>query len=163
VLSYVAGELEDGAAFVDRALGLNPNWAYAWAASGWMRLCFGLPETAVEHTIAAMRLSPLDPMMFAWQSFTALALICAGRPGEAVEWVAKSLRGQPDYPASLRVAAASNALVGHLGAAREIMARLRELDPGLRVANLQNVLPPLRRKEDREVLAEGLLKAGLPK
>jgi hypothetical protein len=31
VLSHVAGELEDGAAFVDRALGLNPNWAYAWA------------------------------------------------------------------------------------------------------------------------------------
>jgi TolB-like protein len=163
VLSYVAGELEDGAAFVDRALELNPNWAYAWAASGWMKLCFGLPEMAVEHTIAAMRLSPLDPLMFAWQSFTALALICAGRPGEAVAWAAKSLRGQPDYPASLRVAAASNALVGHLGAAREIMARLRELDPDLRIANLQDVLPPLRRKQDREVLVEGLLKAGLPK
>jgi TolB-like protein len=162
-LAYVAGELEDGAALVDRALGLNPNWAYAWAASGWMRLCFGEPETAIEHTVAAIRLSPLDPLMFAWQSFTALAQICAGRPDEAVAWSAKSLRGQPDYPASLRVAAASNALAGHLGVAREIMARLRELDPGLRVANLQSVLPPLRRKKDRQVLVEGLLKAGLPK
>jgi TolB-like protein len=163
VLAYVAGKLEDGAALVDRALGLNPNWAYAWAASGWMRLCFGEPETAIEHTVTAIRLSPLDPLMFAWQSFTALAQICAGRPDEAVTWAAKSLRGQPDYPASLRVAAASNALVGHLGAAREIMARVRELDPGLRIGNLQSVLPPLRRKEDRQVLVEGLLKAGLPK
>jgi hypothetical protein len=32
VLAYVAGQLDDGAAFVDLALTINPNWAYAWAA-----------------------------------------------------------------------------------------------------------------------------------
>src|SRR5262249_26839724 len=112
---------------------------------------------------AAIRLSPLDPLMFAWQSFTALALICAGRHDEAVSWAAKSLRGQPDYSASLRVAAASNALIGQFSEAKEFMARLRELDPGLRVSNLRDVLPPLRRSQDLEVFVEGLLKAGLPK
>jgi tetratricopeptide (TPR) repeat protein len=162
VLAYVAGELDDGAAFIDQALDLNPNWAYAWAASGWMKLCFGEPEAAIEHTATAIRLSPLDPLMFAWQSFTALALICAGRHDEAVTWAARSLRGQPDYLASLRVAAASNALIGHVGEARGYMARLRLLDPRLRISNLGDVLPPLRRAQDRQVLAEGLLRAGLP-
>src|SRR5215831_3621147 len=144
VLAYVAGELDDGAAFVDRALSLNPNWAYAWAASGWMKLCFGEPETAIEHTATAIRLSPFDPLMFAWQSFTALAQICAGRYDEAIASAAESLRRQPDYLASLRVAAASNALGGHLDEAKAFMARLRQLDPGRRAANLRDVLPPLR-------------------
>jgi TolB-like protein/DNA-binding winged helix-turn-helix (wHTH) protein len=162
VLAYVAGELDDGAAFIDRALSLNPNWAYAWAASGWMKLCFGQPETAIEHTATAIRLSPFDPLMFAWHSFTALAQICAGRYDEAVAWSAESLRRQPDYPASLRVAAASNALGGHLDEAKPFMERLRQLDPGLCAANLQHILPPFRRAEDRQVIVEGLLKAGLP-
>jgi len=162
VLAYVAGELDDGAAFVDRALSLNPNWAYAWAASGWMKLCFGEPETAIEHTATAIRLSPFDPLMFAWQSFTALAQICAGRYDEAIASAAESLRRQPDYLASLRVAAASNALGGHLDEAKAFMARLRQLDPGRRAANLRDVLPPLRRLEDRQVFVQGLLEAGLP-
>jgi len=162
VLAYVAGQLEDGAAYVDLALTLNPNWAYAWAASAWMRLCFGEPEEAIAHTATAIRLSPFDPLTFAWQSFIALAEICAGRYDAAVAWSAKSLLAQPEYPPSLRVAAASNALFGRLDDAKEAMARMRALDPELRGANLATVLPPFRRAEDRDRFVEGLLKAGLP-
>ena len=162
ILAYVASKLEDGAAFVDRALALNPNWAYAWAASGWMKLCFGEPDAAIEHTATAMRLSPLDPMTFAWQSFTALAQICCGQYHEAVDWAEKSLRAQPDYPATLRVAAACYALTGRLNEARGVIALLRRLDPTLRASNLESVLPPLRRSGDRKVFAEALMKAGLP-
>src|SRR5262249_22202395 len=73
VLAYVVGDLDDGAAFVDRALGLNPNLAEAWGTSGWMKTCFGEHNTAIEHAARAMRLSPLDPRLWAWQYFTALA------------------------------------------------------------------------------------------
>jgi hypothetical protein len=41
-------------------------------------------------------------------------------------------------------------------------ARLRELDPSLRVSNLEKFIP-LRRSEDFARLAEGLRGAGLPK
>ena len=43
----------------------------------------------------------------------------------------------------------------------QLMGRLRELDPSLRVSNLGEVYP-LRRREDLAKLAEGLRKAGLP-
>jgi hypothetical protein len=56
------------------------------------------PDEAIDHTATAIRLSPLDPMMFAWKSFIALAHICAGRYDEAVGWSAKSLLGQSEYP-----------------------------------------------------------------
>jgi adenylate cyclase len=109
-----------------------------------------------------MRLSPLDPLLFVWQSFMALGHLFAGRHRDAVSWVERSLREQPDYAASLRIAAACNALLGRAEESRRAMARGRELDPTLRAANLENVLAPLRREEDRKILVEGLLRAGLP-
>ena len=41
------------------------------------------------------------------------------------------------------------------------MARLRQLDPALKVSNLSDVIP-VRRAEDLTKFAEGLRKAGLP-
>jgi TolB-like protein len=161
-LAYVAGELEDGAAFVDRAVSLNSNWAYAWAASAWIKLCFGEPNVAIEQTATAIRLSPLDPLMFAWQSFTALALICAERSEEAVSWATKSVCAQPDYAASLRVAAACNAFTDRLVEASGFTARVRQLAPHLSASNLDNVLPPFRRRQDRQAFVDGLRRAGLP-
>jgi TolB-like protein len=70
-LSYVVGDLDDAATFVDRALLLNPNLAGAWYASGWVRVHRGEPEIAIDHFARAMRLSPLDPQMIAMQAGTA--------------------------------------------------------------------------------------------
>jgi TolB-like protein/Flp pilus assembly protein TadD len=162
VLAYVVGDLDDGAAFVDRALGLNPNLADAWGASGWMKTCFGEHSTAIEHAARAMRLSPLDPRLWAWQYFTALAHFLAGRYDQAASWVEASMRDQPNHLATLRVAAASNALAGRLEKAQKLMARVRQLDPALRISNLADVMAPWRRSEDRNRWVEGLRKAGLP-
>lgn len=79
VQGYIGGELEDCAAWIDRALVLNPNLAAAWGYSSWAKACLGEPDEAVEHAALAMRLSPLDPRLFAWQFCTALAHFCGGR------------------------------------------------------------------------------------
>jgi hypothetical protein len=34
-LAYVAHDLDAGRAYIDRALALNPNLAFAWFAVGW--------------------------------------------------------------------------------------------------------------------------------
>ncbi|HVH83282.1 MAG TPA: adenylate/guanylate cyclase domain-containing protein, partial [Steroidobacteraceae bacterium] len=62
-LAYVVGDLDDGAAFIDRALALNPNLAAAWYYSGWARIWLGEPDSAIEPISRAMRLSPLDPLI----------------------------------------------------------------------------------------------------
>jgi TolB-like protein/Tfp pilus assembly protein PilF len=161
VLAFVVGDLDDGAAFVDRALSLNPNLAIAWAFSGWMNICFGEHDIAIEHEARAMRLSPLDPRLWSWQFLTALAHFYAGRYDEAVSWAEGTLRPQPNYVPALRVAAASNAQAGRLEKAQKLMARLRQLDPVLRISNLADIMP-LRRREDFARYEEGLRKAGLP-
>ncbi|MGH6802111.1 MAG: tetratricopeptide repeat protein, partial [Methyloceanibacter sp.] len=162
VLAYVVGDLDDGAAFVDRALALNSNLAAGWGASGWMKLCFGEPDTAIEHAARAMRLSPLDPRIYAWQAYTAHAHFFAGRYDEAASWAARSLRSEPNFLSTMRTFAASHALAGRLDEAQKALTRLRQLDPALRISNLEDVMLPLRRAEDRLRYVEGLRKAGLP-
>ncbi|WP_287196084.1 BTAD domain-containing putative transcriptional regulator [Mesorhizobium sp.] len=162
VLGYVGGELKNSAVCIDRALVLNPNLAAAWGLSSWVRACFGEPDRAVEHAAGAMRLSPLDPRLFAWQFCTGLAHFCAGRYDDAVEWAESSLRSQPNYASAMRVAAAGHALAGRLLEAQQIMARLCAFDPLLRLSNLAEVLPPFYRPDDRSRYIEGLRKAGLP-
>jgi TolB-like protein/Tfp pilus assembly protein PilF len=161
-LGYVVGDLDDGAAFVERALVLNSNLAAAWGASGWMKVCFGEPDTAVKHVALAMRLSPLDPRFYIWQFNTALAHLCAGRYDEAVIWAERALRDQPNYPSAMRIAAASHALARRPAEAQKLMGRLRRLDPQLRLSTLGDIMPPYRRPEDHTRYVEGLRIAGLP-
>ena len=162
VLGYVGGDLDDSAACIDRALALNPNLANALGSSSWVRACLGEPDKAVEHAALAMRLSPLDPRLFAWQFDTGLAHFCAGRYDDAVAWAGKSLLHYRNYASAMRVAAAGHAMAGRLAEARHIVARLCGFDPTLRLSNLADVLPPFRRLDDRDRYIAGLRKAGLP-
>jgi TolB-like protein/Tfp pilus assembly protein PilF len=161
-LAYVVRELSAGAAFIDRALMLNPNLAAAWLASGWVRNWLGNPDQAIEHLARAMRLSPLDPQTNTTRTATAHAHFFAGRYDEASSWAAMALREWPDFQTALRIAAASNALAGRLEEAQSARERLQRLDPTLRIANLEDELGPYDRPEYVVRYAEGLRVAGLP-
>jgi TolB-like protein len=160
-LARVVGDLDAGALFIDRALKVNPNLAMAWLTSGWTRSYLGDPELSVEHLKHAMRLSPLDPLMFGMYSGLAFAHLFAARYDEAASWAEKALREQPDWIPALRTACASYALAGRDDDAGRAMARLRRLAPEMRVSNLKGLMP-LRRSEDLSRLTAGLRSAGLP-
>jgi tetratricopeptide (TPR) repeat protein len=160
-LAYVLGEHEHGAALMERALALNPNWASAWLFSGWGKVWLGQSEGAIEHVARAMRLSPQDPQIFNAQAATAAAHFFAGRYAEASSWAQVALREQPDHFIATCVAAASSALAGQAADAQRAMARLRQLDPDLRISNL-GALFPISRPQDFTRWAEGMRRAGLP-
>jgi TolB-like protein/DNA-binding SARP family transcriptional activator len=63
-LAYVGFDLDGAVSLLDKALKLNPNLASAWHVSGWVRCYLGDADTAIEHLVRAMRLSPLDPMFY---------------------------------------------------------------------------------------------------
>ena len=161
VLDFVVRDFHAGAHFIDRARMLNPNLASAWWASGWVRVHLGDPETAIGHFAQAMRLSPLDPMMFLMQTGTAFAHYFAGSSDEAALWAERAWCEKPNWLWTLRIAAASNALACHLDRAQKAVARLRELDPDFRVSSVKS-LARLSRPEDFARFEDGLRKAGLP-
>jgi len=161
-LAYVAGDLRLGAALIDRALELNSNLAEAWSFAGWVKIFLGASETAIECFARAMRLSPLDPLVTGMRTGTAYAHFLLGRFEDAVSWAAMALLDKPNFQPGLRISAASNAMAGRPEQAHKAIARLRHLNPGLRVSNLKDVLSPYRRAEDLSLYEEGLRRAGLP-
>jgi hypothetical protein len=160
-IAYLADEVEDGAAFIDRALALNPNVAAAWLLSGWVKLYLGDLEIAIERMTQAMRLSPLDPFTFLAYSLIGACHMFAGRYEDACSWAESGLREQPNWAPAARVVAASHAMLGHTEQAQKALERLRQFEPELRVSHLKDRVP-LRRPEHLVRYEEGLRKAGLP-
>ena len=159
-LAFVAHDLDDGAAFIDQALSLNPNLALAWHCSGWTRAFLGEPESAIEQLMLTMRLSPRDPLSFRAQGGVAFAHFLAGRYDEASLWAERALRMRPTFLPALRELAAAHALAGRPYEARETGTGC-QLAPSLRVADIKDWIP-FRRSEDLARMEDGLRMAGLP-
>jgi len=160
-LGYVIGDYEAGSALADRALMLNPNCAAAWSASGCLKACHDDPDIAIEHMSRARRLSPLDPLTFFMQCFTAFAHFVAGRYDAAWPLAEAASRAQPYYLTGLRVAAASSAMAGRPDAAARHIARSLQLDPELRLSNLKHRVGQIR-PDYFAGYVEALRLAGLP-
>jgi TolB-like protein/class 3 adenylate cyclase len=162
VLASICRDLDEGAAMIERALSLEPSGARSVGIGGMIKVWLGEQEAGIERLALAMRLSPFDPSTAGWRSAMALANFLLGRYDEASSWSASGLQLAPDAQYLLRFDAASNALAGRMERAREAVARLRELNPTLRVSSLREVVSPFRRAEDLTKLEDGLRKAGLP-
>jgi TolB-like protein/tetratricopeptide (TPR) repeat protein len=160
-LALVVGDVEDGAAFIDRALVLNPNLAAGWLLSGLVNGWLGRPEAEIERATRAVRLSPLDPLTSLAFTIIGAGHFLVGRYDEASSWVEKTLREQANWAGAARVAAASHALAGRLDQAQKAAARLRQIDPTFRISDFRR-MHPFRRPEDLARFEEGLRKAGLP-
>jgi TolB-like protein/class 3 adenylate cyclase len=160
-LVFVVHDVEGGAAYIDRALSLNPNFAWGLASSGWTRAFLGEPDEAIKQLMHAMRLTPLDPLSFRALGGIAFAHFVASRYDEASLWAQKALRERQNYLPAIRDLAAAHALAGRHLEAQKAMAHLREVYPAMRVANVKDWVP-LRRPEDLARLEDGLRKAGLP-
>jgi len=162
-LAYVVRDLDAAAAFIDRALVLNPNLAEAWFCGGWVKIWVGEPDTAIERFARSIRLSPLGSRVTGMRrTGIAHGHFFRRRYDEATAWAAMALRDSPDFQPGLRIDAASNALAGRLEQGQKAVARLRHLNPALRVSSLRDVLGPYQHPEDLARYEEGLRKAGLP-
>ena len=161
-IAYVSGELDEGAANAERAIGLNPNHASTRIASGWIKNWLGEPEASIEHFAYAMRLSPLDPSLTLMQVGTAHAHFFVGRNDEASNWADAVLANNSDHMAALRIGAASHAHAGRVDKARRLAVRLFQQYPAVRVSNFRDALGPYRREEHMAKYEDALRQAGLP-
>jgi TolB-like protein len=160
-LAFVANEFDDAAAFMDRALAVNPNLAQAWMLGSWLRVWRGEPDLALDHVAQAMRLSPVDPSLYGMLGAAAYAHFLAGRYDTASSYAEKAMRDRPTFLLAICSFVASSSLAGQAEQAQRGLAQALECSPDLRVSNLTD-LTPFRRAEDLAAFAEGLRKAGLP-
>ncbi len=156
----LAGLIEDGDALIDRALSLNPNLASAWLNSGWTKTALGEPELGIERIEKAQRLSPNDPHKSSFQAAKAYALVCAGRSAEAYISAKAAARERPGFLLYECIAVVSAALSDNAQDAKEILVRLLNTHPTLRLSNVNAILT-FRRIEDISLWESGMRQAGL--
>ena len=117
-LVILVGELDDGAALIERALrSIQPGMGLAVQRLD--KVWQGDPEMPWTASRRGQRLSPQDPQFFNMRTATAWAHLLAGRYGEAQKAAQAALGEQPDYVNALYALAASSALAGQTALARD--------------------------------------------
>jgi len=156
----ITREYQRAAAMLDRALSLDPNSAWAWNRSGWLRDYTDEPEIAIEHFERSLRLSPFDPMAFNCELGIGGAHFVAKRYEAAAHWMAKGLVSKPSATWIHRTLAPSYALAGELDKARGSVGELLKDYPEIRISHILQALAFSKEVLDR--FADGLRQAGLP-
>jgi TolB-like protein len=161
VHAFFFKDVERALWLTNRALELDDNLATAWLRSGWVRAYAGDADGAIESLNRVFRLDPLDPRAFLTQAGMALAHFIAGRDEEAAEWAAKVLRLKPDWHPALRIALASNGMLGRRDEAERVLREYFRYDPKVSITKICGFYP-FRRDVDRQRLILGLRKAKVP-
>ena len=156
--AYVSGDFAAAIEMVDRAVALNPSSSIAWSYRGVTSVVAGRNEDAVQSLERAIRLSPLDPMLYTLQAFMAFACINLRRFDDAVAAAEKALRQKESFMLPHRCLVAALAHLGRDLEAKQAAVRLLEHEPDFRIS----VWADRTRRWPAELLAEGLRKGGLP-
>ena len=159
-VSALGQDIVSGVSLIEQAIGLNPNLAGAWYVRGWLRIFQGDPTGALADLDRARRLSPYDRLVFKINAAMAYASFFVGRHDDASRFALSAIRERPNYMTGLRVAAASHAFAGRAADSRLLAARMRNLDPQLRLSKLPQFLP--LQSDDLSRWADALRSAGLP-
>ena len=164
IAGYITSALERGhdEAMVlhERALALNPNLALAWALAGTTALYRGDLADAEQKLARYKELVPLDPQAFLFDGGQALLCYLRGDFAAAVA-IARNISDirptlRTIYP--LHIAALGQ--LGRLGEAATLRQRYAHLNPGYGISSILGQ-SPLSRETDRNLLAEGLRRAGV--
>jgi predicted Zn-dependent protease len=116
------------------------------------------PNDTIECFARAMRLSPLDSFSCSGYTGIAFAHIRTRSLEEAASWATRATHEQSTWAATWRIAAIAYGLSGRVTEAQAAIARMREIDPDLRISTYPPITSPSRRSEDRMALQ----RAGLP-
>jgi adenylate cyclase len=144
-----------------QALAANPNEPLAWLWNGITHAWRGRGAEAMQCTDRALSLSPLDPMMYYFNSLASTANLIGERYDRAIELADQSLRENRLHTPTLRTLAVAQVLSGRIQQARETVRLVRELEPGLTVAAFRARYPG-RDSPQFPRFAAALETAGLP-
>ena len=161
VAAWSRHDLDEAERDLAQALAANPNEPLAWLHSGITHAWRGRGADAVRCTDRALSLSPLDPMMYYFNSLAGMANLIAERYERAIDLSTRSLRENRLHTPTLRTLAAAFVLCGRFEDARETMSRLRELEPALTASALRERYPG-RDSPQAGRFIDALIEAGLP-
>jgi adenylate cyclase len=157
---------DESIAEAEQALTLNPSFLPIYIALSSANLSAGRPLKAVEYAETALRLSPHDPLAYAFLRDKGFGLFSLSRYQEAKEAFRQSVAVNPELAISYVMLTASLALAGQDADARDTLRRYLALPSAAAksIAQFRSRQPYdspfLREVYDR--VDEGLRLAGMP-
>ena len=134
ISAFMVGDSEAEIEMADRAVALNPNSWRTWNGRGWVYRVAGLPEEAIRSFERAIRMSPVDPLLYMTFIGIGHALIELRRFDEAIVVLKKALRQNPFFLPAYRCLASAFAHLGRDAEAHDAAARVLEIDPAFTIS-----------------------------
>jgi len=161
VNTYILKRLDVAEQLYSQALQANPNDSLAWLLKGTLHAFRDEGKAAVRHTRHALRLSPLDPLKYYFDSLAATAALSAGNDQRALALARSSLRLNRTHGSTWRVMIVALWNLGRQQEAQEAVAQLLRIDPEFRVSTFLERSPSAGYPVGRRV-AKALESAGVP-
>jgi len=161
VVAVVEGDYQTATDAFDRSFALSRSSALALGFSSIVRAWNGDDATAVEHAERAIRLSPLDPLLYLPYVGLAYAHFAAGRFDDAATAASRASQSNPKFTIPHVLHAAALANLGRDEEAMAVVDRLCELEPHLTVSTAIRSARYVDRAKNAE-LGDALRRAGLP-
>lgn len=148
--------------WIDRALQIDPNNAWAWIRQGWLHQYLADVDASLDAFDRAERLSPLDPFLHQITFGRAAAHYrFAKDPTRGLAMIEDGLRRHPGVLWPLRMVAAASIRLGNVDRARSAAQQLLTALPHVTVSYLKACLPPIAIHFDDSYF-DDLARAGIP-
>ncbi len=157
---YLRHDLDTSIAELEAAIALNPNFAHAHLGLGTALVFAGLWDRTIECCDLAVRLSPHDPLLWLFLIVKAFAFLGARRLEEAAATAREAVRQPTAAWTAYGILASALGHLGNVAQARDALADVLRLKPGLDAEHVRQILP-FRDPAHLDYVVEGLRKAGL--
>jgi TolB-like protein/Tfp pilus assembly protein PilF len=161
-ISQCLDDLPRAASYIDSALALDPNNAWAWARSAWVAIYQDEPDRARARFERSLALSPLDPLAFNLRIGIAMTFAYKGDYGEAARLLQDVLKKHPRVTWAYRQLAFASAMSGDLPTARDAIAKLRAAHRSATIALMKKAHPSRHNPRIFNLMLDAWRRAGLP-
>ncbi len=162
-ISMLAKDLPRARLAFKQALEQNPNAAAVHMLASVNLYLLDRPEEALKHAEHSVELSPYDPLRYAGYVAQASAHFHLGQYEKAAQACREALAIRSSFVMSHLMLIASLGKLSEESAARQAVAELLALRPGLTATAAQNQMPIFSAPACASEWREGWLNAGLPK
>ena len=158
---HMLKDLDGAAQRYELALSANPNDSLAWLFSGVLHSFKGEGAPAKAAAEKSLGLSPLDPLLYFYQSLAASAVLASGDYERAITLAQASLRSNKAHSSTYRALVIGLALSGRVVEAQQIVKSLLQIEPHFSIQNFRE-RSPSRGLPIGQVFIDALKMAGVP-
>jgi tetratricopeptide (TPR) repeat protein len=139
VLAALTRDHDSALAAVDRATMINPKSAIVLSFDALTRCLCGAYDKAVEHGERALRLSPMEPLVYHAAVALGLACLLTGRCDEAVSYARKAVEGNRNFALPYCVLALGCLRLERREEALQAVRQLVSAAPSFRIGTLRKI------------------------